>query len=1430
MDKADSDFLHQLFRENNELRSQLNALQRELYNKTFQCESTDDELRQLKLRLEEDKAPASRPTTNGGHARKPGARISNEAAAPASTPSAAKDLAEALFTLERKSAEMKQLREDLAKLQSLYEEEMVKQDEVRRQMADVQEELQDLRNFRSNAQRDAEEALKRADGVVSIPDDIAALQARLDDAQNVVLQQKRQIMDIAADANKRHNEQQNQLQGVEALIEGVRREYDEFIEITKMENEAYRHLQQEEYNKLRDEFELHKREQFEEKKRLMTEYQGLLYSMQSQFDEYRTTSEFLFNTEAAKLEDELSSQAARYEQEIMYVIQAKDKFYADMMIAKDAKIMSLIEGSDLQNLMQKHEMDMEVLRKTHAREIDQLKTSQESEQKSLVSLLQRQNMSLESKCEKLQSHLKTLETRIKDLVGTVEAKNRTISDRDEAKARSESDFARKIEENNAKMGVLLQEKEHLRHKVIRMALDAKGEGHNSIENMLKRISRETNDLRYDYEGMSVKYNSTMSENQLLSKRLKEKEKFVDFLEKEVARRTEEFSNMTRTFEDFLSSRARQARKDRAKRLLKLHGVADESGEWDSRKQEYVDHKGILKAQIPAKELKTPASKQPPAPSAVQPSEKEERKAELERGFAYLRRFKTLSRAFASGDFRLVPAAEKGSTDNMPGNWQKNTLYAKLESANLSAARFYKEPPRDRLVKQFRDIAQAALAPGLKIYDEKEKLAMVASKQSKPGDGKEDKPMLMVGKVKHYKPTDSIAQLLANGLNPARLLESHSTASGTFCILNMQRPALLAQTAKWTQFREAAPEKVVHPTQRDRPVGDGSMHRAGENLYVGPNFPLPTSWFGATTSARPTATAQQAPRAPQTNSAPSAAFKPPTLGVRATNLNDPRLKADLKAYKASVILPKAGPKTVFVNGVAIQQDSGASALPPAGSSKPSVVPPVKPPAQLPTNAAKTSAVTSKSTPPRSVPVHAPSTTTAATKSVALASRPAPVRSPTVPFRSGPAPPRTIFRYGKPVVVNGQAAASPSLSAASAKPASRPFISLSIAAASSVTTSEKVIPTSHSGSLVKPSAITLAPSASSSTATAKPIPDSGSIVQPRATDPTPGGEKTAQLSQPNARDEQVKSQGTLVNRFKPPMQSVGSEKPADADDFKIVGRARLHENATATVSLQANAEAVKPQSNIATSQYAVSRSSPAAIAKPATAAAIPAATLTLHASKPAPTPIASDNATTQRQAVSTSSSAAPPVTTKKTEFSKPDANGVVLLCNMRPSYLAALERERQSILVQSSPSRSAANVFTSAPAQVSPTKSSASTATVPVPQAITQPATSGNVTSAVAAEPPARTATLIDIDDDGGEAMSALTDGLATISVEGHEQQIDDSEEWDVPPTTPRKTVENFWEGIQLTPPASVTPAQASDPANVAQLFWAGVNFTPSPWKG
>lgn len=161
------------------------------------------------------------------------------------------------------------------------------------------------------------------------------------------------------------------------------------------------------------------------------EYQTILVSMQNHFEDYRKTSEFLFNAELIKLADQLTTQAQKYEAEILYIVQAKDKFYSDLMVSKDAKIMSLIEGSDLQSLMQKNELDLENLRKEHTKEIERVKADQEIESKNIIALLQRQNVNLETKCDKIQSHLKVMEGRMKELLVTIDQKNKVIAEREE---------------------------------------------------------------------------------------------------------------------------------------------------------------------------------------------------------------------------------------------------------------------------------------------------------------------------------------------------------------------------------------------------------------------------------------------------------------------------------------------------------------------------------------------------------------------------------------------------------------------------------------------------------------------------------------------------------------------------------------------------------------------------------------------------------------------------------------------------------------------------------------------------------------------------------------------------------------------------------------------------------------------------------------
>ena len=119
------------------------------------------------------------------------------------------------------------------------------------------------------------------------------------------------------------------------------------------------------------------------------------------------------------------------------------------------------------------------------------------------------------------------------------------------------------------MTKILQEKERLRHKVIRLNLHAKGEGENSIENMIKRLSIDTTVLKADFDQLGTSYTKALTENQELAKKLREKEKLCGFLEKEVERRSQEFKDMTTTFEEFLVGRAKQARQERNQKLLKF---------------------------------------------------------------------------------------------------------------------------------------------------------------------------------------------------------------------------------------------------------------------------------------------------------------------------------------------------------------------------------------------------------------------------------------------------------------------------------------------------------------------------------------------------------------------------------------------------------------------------------------------------------------------------------------------------------------------------------------------------------------------------------------------------------------------------------------------------------------------------------------------
>ncbi|TPX34426.1 hypothetical protein SeMB42_g07324 [Synchytrium endobioticum] len=682
---ADADLLRQLFQENNDLKVKVNALTREIFNRSVQYDNAEEEIRLLTLKLDQtDKTSLRTDPSKPTDSHRVGDRLASHHSSRASvadTLSSSKELQETIRLLDKRNSELKQIREDLSRAHSNVESLRADKEKLEKETAVNHQEIRDLQAYKLASLRQAvDHPGQPKDIVASVNyEEFAQTKLLLSAAERSADALKKQLLDLANEANRKYNDQQNQLQGADALIESIRREYDEFIQIAKLENEAMRETQLADYNVLKMAHDRVKIEALAERKRVLHEYQTILYSLQAQFEEYRVTSEFVYNTDMAKLADAIKSQGQRYEHQLLYVIQAKDKFYSYMMVAKDAKIMSLIQGSDMQSIMQKHEMETEALRKEHLREIDRVRQEQDSEQKSLVALLQRQSANLDAKCDKLQQHAKALESRLRDMMATVETKNRQLVEKEEVRLQQELDFTNKWEDAQRKNKLLTQEKEHLRHRIIRMNLDARGEGDNSLDSTVKRLTRETARLQSLYDDLASKYETTLAAEHVATKRAKEKEKVVDYLEKECARRTAEYQSMVRTFEEFLQRRAKQGKDDAARRM-RLHSSSIPAN--PAKLDGITDSKGVIKAHIPKLE-------DAPAQTAIFNQSNAMQRSELERGYTYLRRFKTLSRAFATGDLRAVhlPGASP-SAESIPGPWQKIPLYKQLDSVSLAIAKIY----------------------------------------------------------------------------------------------------------------------------------------------------------------------------------------------------------------------------------------------------------------------------------------------------------------------------------------------------------------------------------------------------------------------------------------------------------------------------------------------------------------------------------------------------------------------------------------------------------------------------------------------------------------------------------------------------------------------------------------------------------------------
>ncbi|KAJ1506287.1 hypothetical protein HMI54_015741 [Coelomomyces lativittatus] len=797
MDAVDASFLQRLFTENNELRSAQHALTRELFNKNLIIESLEEDL--LNLRENQEKVATSAKDLSG--TLKP-VQDTLEAVFNGDN---SRELQNALVALDHQRNELRSLKEELAHTKQALEEHQKINDQRENELHDLRAEL--LSCKRQFEEKETKFSLSTRTSAVpraTTPDlpshykkQLSQLKDQLQESDALIQKQQKQMLDISTEASLKYSEQQTQLQGLEALLESVMRQYEEFLQVTKLEHEQSRSTQQAEYVHLKEGFENYKKQQFEEKRNWMLEHQGMLFTMQALFDEYRKSSEFLFTLEISKLEDELVSQSLRYEHEIMYIVQAKDKFYAEMMVSKDAKIMNLIEGSDLTSLLQKHEADIEAVRRDYQIELERMKTQQDGEQKQIIQLLQRQNSVLETKAEKLSLHIKNLETRLKEYQTQLDFKKVQFLEKEEQVLNLEHEMQRLLQLEKEKYLQVIQEKEFLRHRVIRLTMESKGVGQTTLDAMVKKLSKETFDLQRQFLDTTHTQETLQTQKLQLEKKNKYLNHWNGFLESELKKRNDEFHHLVVTFESFLKQRSKHIRKERLKKWhqsllhspLTLDPTKNPSpSPFPSSPSLAIESrthpKNALNRTVPNDGTAFVKVEPPESfPGSVSRGHREldtsgTEKQEMERAFAYLKRFKTISHVFTREEnFKQAhhqswENALNGQPQKLPMEDPQDGLYSEgthVSSIPLPLYQLYSE-------KGFNEV------PPSQVYTSPTKptSANTATKASKPLHGNdlskvpiydyENKPIPSTANPSHSSERDSTSPLAIGKFKGGKVLQ------------------------------------------------------------------------------------------------------------------------------------------------------------------------------------------------------------------------------------------------------------------------------------------------------------------------------------------------------------------------------------------------------------------------------------------------------------------------------------------------------------------------------------------------------------------------------------------------------------------------------------------------------------------------------------
>ncbi|CAK9020529.1 Uncharacterized protein SCF082_LOCUS14948, partial [Durusdinium trenchii] len=326
---------------------------------------------------------------------------------------------------------------------------------------------------------------------------------------------RRQLLLLAEKSNRLQADMNTSVINHKRLLEELKSEYEEHAETVRAEWNLDRKARIEDNDKLKQRFENLKLIQFEDKQQLLREQREVVKALQTQFEEYRQTAEMLFESEATKLENKLHMQTEKYEEEIRYIIKAKDQHFDMMMMAKDAKIMNLIEGSDLQRVLVQHEQDLEQLHRNHAEDLEKMRLATEAEQRDTIAELHSQIDSHLLEEDKLRESIGNLETLLEKAGALNQKRLDQMAQRESKHLEDMQGLQDLLQEAHLAKEKLNQEKQDLRHRIVRLKFQAKGDADETLPNLVKCLSLETSKLKAKHEHLLKRMENGVSQNRVL---------------------------------------------------------------------------------------------------------------------------------------------------------------------------------------------------------------------------------------------------------------------------------------------------------------------------------------------------------------------------------------------------------------------------------------------------------------------------------------------------------------------------------------------------------------------------------------------------------------------------------------------------------------------------------------------------------------------------------------------------------------------------------------------------------------------------------------------------------------------------------------------------------------------------------------------------